>query len=83
MPLLTDQARSTLEVASDTRHDFSPAGVTDTEPRPAAADALGRSEGGDPSNDLDDIAAWYPVFLTLLLLGLLGLGGLWVWNFAI
>jgi len=37
----------------------------------------------DPSNDPDDIAAWYPVFLGMLLLGLIGLGGLWVWYFAL
>ncbi len=47
------------------------------------SDAESRSERADPSNDPDDIAAWYPVFLTTLLVGLLGLGGLWIWNFAI
>ena len=83
MPLLTDHRRATPEVAPETWSDSTLPGVSDAEPRPERAEALGRSEGIDPSDDPDDIAAWYPVFLTTLLLGLLGLGGLWVLNFAI
>ncbi len=81
MPLVTDHRRSTPGVASATWSD--PISVSHPEPGPGWADAFDRAEGADPSNDPDDIAAWYPVFLGTFLLGLLGLGGLWVWNFAI
>lgn len=83
MPLLTDQRHPIPEVASETSNGLTSSGVSHAEPRQGRADAPDRSEGSDPSNDSDDIAGWYPRFLSALLAGMLGLGGLWVWNFAI
>lgn len=82
MPLVTDRRGSRPEVASAASPD--PAGGVSSDARgPARADAIDRADGGDPSGDADDIAAWYPVFLATFLLGLLEFDGLWAANFVI
>ena len=83
MPSLTDDRPAPRGVAPDLWRGPAVLGVSPDEPRPDGADAHGRAVEADPSNDPDDIAAWYPVFLGMLLLGLIGLGGLWVWYFAL
>jgi hypothetical protein len=83
MSLVTDDCRSASETASAAWPVPVPVGVSSNEPGPARVDAIDRADGGDPSDDADDIAAWYPVFLATFLLGLLGLGGLWAANFVI
>jgi hypothetical protein len=77
VPTLTRPAsvgeRPRLGVVPDALSDPRPA------PRPHRAEPAGRVAKADPADDPEYLATWFAYYLAALLLGLLGLGGLWIY----